>query len=110
MRKHPKFQRPNVGRLKRLKKVWRKPRGIDSKQRMRRKSAGAVPKIGWRNPKSERGIHPSGYKEVLVHNAEELRKINPSVEAARIAAGVGERKRAEMRKAAAEEGIKILNP
>ncbi|RLI14399.1 hypothetical protein DRO41_05805, partial [Candidatus Bathyarchaeota archaeon] len=51
----------------------------------------------------------SGYKEVLVHNAEELKKINPKTEAVRIAHAVGKRKKARILVEARKRKIRVLN-
>ncbi len=65
---------------------------------------------GYRGPKKVRGLHPSGFREVLVHNVKELEKLNPEKEAARIARTVGVRKRMAIEKRAEELGIRVLNP
>lgn len=109
MKKIPKFKRSNAGRYKRLKDVWRKPRGIDNKQRSKLKSAGAVVKIGYRTKKEERGMHPSGLKEVLVRNLDEAKKINSKTNVVRISASVGAKKKAEIINFCKEAGIKVLN-
>ncbi|MCX6800947.1 MAG: hypothetical protein NTZ73_02055 [Candidatus Diapherotrites archaeon] len=85
---------------------WRKSRSIDSDTGLRH---GFKPKIGYGNPAEIRGIHPSGYVEVRVHNVKELEKINPKTEAGRISATVGKKKRNEIIVRANEKKIKILN-
>lgn len=110
-RKHPRFQQQNYGRKgrARVKDAWRKPRGIDNKKRLKRASAGAEPNIGWRNPRPLRGLHPSGLREVLVASMSALRGLDGKLHAVRIAAGVGEKKRAALRAAAKQLGLKVLN-
>ncbi len=109
-RRRPKFIRQESWRYVRVKENWRRPRGIDSKMRLKLKSRPALVNIGYGSPKKVRGLHPSGKKEVLIHNVEELEKINPEVEVARIAHTVGLRKRIQILERAKELGITVLNP
>lgn len=103
----PTFNVPNAGFKKRVKHRWRKPRGIDSKKRAKFAYAGASPRIGYKNPKEVRGMHPCGLREILVYNTGDLR--NAVGKAARIAGGVGKRKREEMKKVAEQMKIPLLN-
>lgn len=65
--------------------------------------------VGYRGPKVARGLHPSGYKEVLIYNAEGLEKIDQKTQAIRIAHTVGKRKRAKIITEARKRKITILN-
>jgi len=108
-KKKPAFVRSESWRYAKLKESWRRPRGLDHK--MRRKIKGWPPtvSVGYKGPKVARGLHPSGYKEVLVHNAKEISSIDPKTEAARIAHTVGKKKRVQIIAAAKKKKVFILN-
>jgi len=108
-RKKPEFARHESWRYTRLKENWRRPRGLDNK--MRRKIKGWPPMVstGYRGPKVARGMHPSGYKEVLVYNADEIKKVDPKTEAVRIAHAVGKRKRMRILIEARRKKVVVLN-
>ena len=110
-RRMPDFVRQESWRYVRIKENWRRPRGIDSKMRLGKKGYPECPNIGYRTPKLVRGLHPSGYEEVLVYNVDDVKKKvkDPSRQAIRIAATVGRKKRIEIIKYADEHGIKVLN-
>ena len=105
----PAFVRPESWRYTRLKENWRRPRGLDHK--MRRKIKGWPPtvNVGYKGPKVARGLHPSGYREVLINNIEELGEIDPKTQAIRIAHTVGKRKRVKIIAEARKKKIAILN-
>lgn len=103
------FKRQGSSRHKRVGDSWRKPKGVDSKMRKEKSGKPPLVKIGYRKPESERGIHPSGYEEVLVHNPQEVEGIDPETEAIRIASSVGSRKREKILEAAEEHDIEVLN-
>ena len=108
-RKRPAFKRQNWFRYKRLGQKWRRPRGMHSKMRTRRKYRPPVASISYRGPAAARGLHPSGFAEVVVHRPADLEAIDPQREAARIAATVGDRKREVIETRAAELKIRVLN-
>jgi large subunit ribosomal protein L32e len=105
----PKFVRQESWRYIRLAENWRKPKGIDNK--MRKQVSGVPPlvKVGYRGPKKARGLHPSGYKDRLIHNVRDLEKLDPKIDAARIGHSVGRRKRIDIVNKANALGIKVLN-
>jgi large subunit ribosomal protein L32e len=104
-----RFFRQEWFRYKRLKKKWRRPRGIHSKMRKNMKYRPAKVKIGYRTPTDIRGLHPSGYEDVLITTPQELEKMDPKKQAARIAHSVGGKKREEIEDKANSLGIRILN-
>jgi large subunit ribosomal protein L32e len=105
----PKFMRPESWRYVRLKESWRRPRGLDHK--MRRAIKGWPPNVGvgYRGPRVARGLHPSGYHEVIVHNIDELVGIDPKVQVIRLGHTVGKRKRARILAEARKKRIVVLN-
>lgn len=109
-RRRPKFVRQEAWRYVRLKESWRRTKGIDSKMRVGVKGWPKIVKAGYRGPTLTRGLHPSGYRDVLVHSIREVEGLNPEEDAARLASTLGRRKRVEVMTRAKELGIKVLNP
>lgn len=109
IKKRPDFVRQEAGRFPRLGDKWRGCTGIRSKMRLKKKGRPAIVETGYRSPVLARGIHPSGKREVLVYNVEDLNKIKPSTNIIRIASAVGKRKRLEILKRAETLGIIVVN-
>ncbi len=109
-KKQPAFRRQEWYRYKRLSRSsWRKPSGLQSKVRLNRKYRPPMARIGYRKISSVRGLHPSGFEEVLVHKPSDLEGLDPETQAVRIGARVGNRKRLDIRDRANSLGIRILN-
>jgi large subunit ribosomal protein L32e len=108
-KKKPTFNVMNLGFFKSVKKRWRRPRGNDNKKRIRKKFAGACPRVGYRNAREIRDIHPLGRKEMLVRNVSEVENAKQANALLRIASAVGGRKRAMMVTKAKELGLEVLN-
>lgn len=106
----PKFVRQESWRYDRLAENWRKPKGKDNKMRLQVSGVPSIVKVGYRGPKISRGLHPSGYVDRLVWNVNEIEKLNPKSEAARISHTVGKLKKKQILSKAFELGIKVLNP
>jgi len=109
-RKKPEFIRKRGKILKRLGLKWRKPKGLHSQLRRHKKEAGHMPRAGYGSPRVVKGLHPSGFEDVLIFNTKDLEKIDSEKQACRIASSVGKKKRIEIMKKAEEMKIKVLNP
>ena len=107
--KKPKFVRAESWKYDRFSVSWRRPRGLDNKIRRKIKGWPAGVSVGYKGPKIARGLHPSGYREVLVYNAQDVSKLESTTQAARIAHTVGKRKRALIIAEAKKLNVKILN-
>jgi len=103
------FKRDGFGKKRQLSDSWRKPRGQHNKQREQKKAKGNLPKPGFGSPVAVRGMHPSGFFEVLVFTEKDLENVDAKTQAIRISAGVGARKRKGLQEKAAASGFKILN-
>lgn len=109
-KKTPSFRRTEWFRYKRLSRSgWRAPHGMDNKQRRNYKYRSSLVRVGHGKVAAARGLHPSGFREVMVHNANDLEIIDPETEAARVGKTVGGRKREQIYNRADELGIRVLN-
>ncbi|MDH5815587.1 MAG: 50S ribosomal protein L32e [Candidatus Nezhaarchaeota archaeon] len=105
------FRRLDTLGLKRIdKERWRRPRGIDNKMKLSRKGYLPLVRVGYRNPKLVRGLHPSGLIEVLVRRPQDLDGLDPKIHCVRIAHTVGRKKRLQIIEKAKSMGLRILNP
>jgi len=106
----PSFRRTEWFRYKRLSRSgWRAPHGMDNKQRKNLKYRSSLVRVGHGKVSAAHGLHPSGFREVMVHNAGDLEAIDPETEAARVGGTVGGRKCETIYSRADELGIRILN-
>ena len=106
----PSFRRTEWFRYKRLSRSgWRKPHGMDNKQRRNYRYRGSLVRIGHGKVNAASGLHPSGFEEVMVHNSSDLDQIDAETQAARVGATVGGRKREVIHSRADELGIRVLN-
>ena len=102
----PKFVRQNTARHSRLGKrrkklqKWRKPKGRDSKMRLKRKSYSSTVKIGYKSSLKNK-------KPILIHNLKELEKIGKDGKI--ILSKIGAKKKLEIISAAEKRKIEIIN-
>ena len=109
-KKTPTFRRQEWFRYKRLSRTgWKKPRGDDSSQRKNRKYRSALVRVGHGKIATARGLHPSGFEEVLVNKSSDLEGLDPETQAVRIAKTVGNRKRSAIHDRADDLGLRVLN-
>lgn len=108
--KKPTFLQTDSHKKKKLEDKWKRPDGIHNKTRYHQK--GKCPRVeaGYGSPSLVRGLHPSGFEEVIVNNLKDLESMVAQKQAAKIAHTVGARKRGLIEAKAAELGLRVLNP
>lgn len=111
-RRRPLFVRTAAHRYTRIGRwnSWRRPKGLQSKQRRHYGYRPVVVSIGFRTPAAIRGFTPSGFQPVRVTNSKQLDELEPKRHAAVIAHGVGVRKRLVLEEAARKKGVHVVNP
>lgn len=108
--KKPNFVQTDLHKKKRLKNTWRRPKGLHNKKRRHILGKGEMARVGYGSPVAVKGLHPSGFQDVLMSRVQDLDELDPSTQAVRIARTVGQRKRMDIVKKARSLGLKILNP
>lgn len=106
---NPEFKRQDFHKKPSLGDSWRKPKGKHSGLRHHVRAKGAWVQVGYRTPKQIRGLHPSGFRQVIIQNPDQLQGLNPILDAAQIASSVGKRKREQILERAKQLGIYVLN-
>ncbi|XP_069907178.1 large ribosomal subunit protein eL32 isoform X1 [Oryctolagus cuniculus] len=119
-----KFIRHQSDRYVKIKRNWRKPRGIDNRVRRRFKGQILMPNIGYGSNKKTKHMLPSGFRKFLVHNVKELEvllmcnKPRPAPHplfssrsyCAEIAHNVSSKNRKAIVERAAQLAIRVTNP
>jgi len=110
-KKNPEFRRHLWHRFIKFQNqdAWRKPKGNDNKMRLQLKGYPPIVKIGYRNPRIIRGLHPTGLLPAVVNCVKDLENLDPKKHIIYIGGTVGLKKRIEIVKAAREKGFVIAN-
>jgi large subunit ribosomal protein L32e len=110
--RRPIFGRQAANRYARIGRdlAWRRPRGLQSKQRRHYGYRAEIVSIGYRSPSAVRGLTPSGFAPVVVRNRTDLEAVDARREAAVIARTIGTRLRLVLEERARQLGIHVLNP
>lgn len=114
IRKSMKARKPNFkiqnsnDPKKRFSGRWKRPKGLQSKIRERRKGNPRYIEPGYGSPAAVRGAAAEGVFPVLVRNISDLSKVGES-QGIVISSTVGLRKKVEIAKAAVERNLKLLN-
>ena len=102
--KKPKFKRQQAI-LKKLKNRWRRPKGIQSKLRLRKGGKGKVPRVGYGSNRISRG-NIKGKSFVHISNLNELENMKQPII---ISSKIGLKKKLKIIDKAKDLKIEILN-
>lgn len=107
-----KFIRHQSDRYDKVKRNWRKPKGIDNRVRRKFKGMYLMPNIGYGSAKETRHMLPTGFRKVLVHNVKELEVLMMQNKkfCAEIAHGVSSKNRKVLVERAQQLCIRVTNP
>jgi len=107
--KNPNFIRQDAHKMKGLAKKWRKPKGLQSKIRLKLRGRSKYVSIGYRTPKKVRHLHKSGMKCNIVRSMKDFEGLDNGKNCLIISSSLGKRKKILILKQAKDLGFKILN-
>ena len=99
-------------RYDKVKRNWRKPKGIDNRVRRRFKGQYLMPNIGYGSAAKTKHMLPTGFRKVLIHNMKELETLMMQNKkfCAEIAHGVSAKNRKALVERAQQLAIRVTNP
>jgi len=95
-----------LGKRRKKKQIWRRPKGRDNKMREKRKGYPKTVSVGYSQEKNLRGA-VQGKKSVIVRNVKDLEIIKKNEIG--IIGNIGKKKKIEIAKKAKEKGILFYN-
>lgn len=107
--KKPNFIRQNAGYRKRVKAIWRKPKGEHSKMRHRLSGKRKLIEPGYGSPKDVRGLHSTGLRMILIHSPKDLLLVDPKKDGIIISGTTGMKKAADIIREAKKKSVRVLN-
>ena len=105
--KKPNFCRQETHRRKRIGTEWRKPKGVQSKLRLKRRGKGKMVSIGYRMPEAVRGLTTEGLRQVYISNPDHLKYVGK--EEVALMKKVSNQTRLKILQAAQKANIRVLN-
>ena len=109
-KKKPKFQRQQTNQYSKLKNKssWRRPKGLQSKLRLRKRGHRKIPTVGFKTPKKLLNLNSLNKIDKIVHNIFDLDKLKDA-ESPIISKTVGRQKKILLLKEIKKRGLKLSN-
>ena len=107
--KKPHFKRQDENKRKEVSDSWRRPKGIQSKMRLRKRGHPKHVEIGYRSPEEVRGLHRNGLTQNIVRKITDLEALNAQKDGVIIARTVGLKNRLLILHTATQKGFTLLN-
>lgn len=104
----PNFIRQDAHKKKRLAKIWRKPRGGDSKKRLRMQNRVIV-SPGYGTPVNVKGLTITGLEIIHISSITDVSKLDPNKHAAIVSGKLGFKKKKLIIQSLMKNKIEILN-
>ncbi len=107
--KKPDFLRQDAHKLSKLGTGWKKPKGIDSKMRLKLKGYRRSVTKGWKSPSKIRGMTSEGLLPVRISNLDDLKPLDAKKHIIIISSKVGHKKKIDIVKKAKALSFKFHN-
>ncbi len=106
--KKPKFLQQDYHKKPGLKKKWKRPKGLHSKMRLKKRGYRRGVSKGYKAAKKERGLY-KGLKVIKIGSPKDLKIIEKEKTGIVISKNIGLKKRLEIVKGIEKEGLKVIN-
>ncbi len=107
-KRKPTYVRQDSHKKAKLSKAWRRPKGLQSKMRLHKRSYNKSPEIGYGSPVAIKGMTRRGLIPINVKNPNEIDSLDPTTNEI-IIGNVGIRNKIVIVKKALEKNFKIMN-
>ncbi|HLC19545.1 MAG TPA: eL32 family ribosomal protein [Candidatus Nanoarchaeia archaeon] len=107
--KKPTFRRQDWHLRKKYGEMWKRPRGQQSKMRLKVAGRGALVNPGYRSPRDVRGMSRDGKEVVWVSTLKDLKNIDGKKQTIIVSATVGGRNKLELLRHAIKHDISVYN-
>ena len=108
-KRQPKFMRQDAHKHKRVKQVWRSPKGLHNKMRDSRRGYKVKLQGGYQTPKDVRGLDKHGLKPTIVATVKEIEALDPKVNSLILSGTLGGRKKVMLLEEAHKKKFTLVN-